>query len=116
MRRRLGGTDSFGTSGGISANLVQSLANEIGKNVGVSSNFKVAGVYANTLVGFNMIGTQNDAEKIAADKYISYVEYNQVVEASQVTWGIDRVDQRDLPLDNTFNPSGNGSGWLELGF
>jgi len=110
VRRRLGGTDSFGTSGGISANLVQSLANEIGKNVGVSSNFKVAGVYANTLVGFNMIGTQNDAEKIAADKYISYVEYNQVVEASQVTWGIDRVDQRDLPLDNTFNPSGNGSG------
>lgn len=27
-----------------------------------------------------------------------------------VSWGIDRVDDRELPLDNTFEPSGTGAG------
>ena len=34
---------------------------------------------------------------------IEYVEEDQVVRA-QVTWGLDRVDQRDLPLDDSYNP------------
>merc|ERR1712232_737446 len=29
---------------------------------------------------------------------------------SPATWGIDRVDQRDLPLSNSYGVSGNGSG------
>jgi len=29
---------------------------------------------------------------------------------SPATWGIDRVDQRDLPLSNSYSVSGNGSG------
>ncbi|MET9319333.1 S8 family peptidase [Streptomyces sp. NPDC003038] len=26
------------------------------------------------------------------------------------TWGLDRIDQRSLPLDNSFSPQGNGAG------
>ena len=26
------------------------------------------------------------------------------------TWGLDRIDQRSLPLDSQFTPAGNGSG------
>ncbi|KAJ3381183.1 hypothetical protein HDU92_005551 [Lobulomyces angularis] len=29
---------------------------------------------------------------------------------SDVTWGLDRVDQRNLPLNSQYNPSGNGAG------
>ena len=45
---------------------------------------------------------------------VAYVERDQVVHAvasqTPATWGLDRIDQRDLPLNNTYNYNQTGAG------
>jgi subtilisin family serine protease len=56
-----------------------------------------------------------DAERLAADPAVDYVEQNKRVElaATQLNppgWGEDRVDQRTLPLDASFTYPNTGAG------
>ncbi|MDA1362832.1 S8 family peptidase [Glycomyces luteolus] len=57
----------------------------------------------------------SDAERLAADPDVDYVEQNTVVKtaATQInppSWGQDRVDQRALPLDASFTYTNTGTG------
>lgn len=56
-----------------------------------------------------------EAAKIAADEAVAFVEQNRTVSIADVqtappSWGLDRVDQLDLPLDDTYEYLGDGSG------
>jgi subtilisin family serine protease len=56
-----------------------------------------------------------DAARLAADPAVDYVEQNSRVElaATQLNppgWGLDRVDQRALPLDASFTYPNSGAG------
>ena len=48
------------------------------------------------------------------DQRVAYVEPDQIVHTvgtqTPATWGIDRIDQRDLPLNNTYNYNQTGQG------
>jgi subtilisin family serine protease len=71
--------------------------------------------YAQALRGFASRMTPEQARAMAADPEVAYVEENGVMRASgerqsDVTWGIDRVDQRDLPLDKAYLYSSIGKG------
>ncbi|ASP37448.1 alkaline serine protease [Bacterioplanes sanyensis] len=57
------------------------------------------------------------AEAIAQQAGVALVEQNQRVQIdpqeavqNNATWGLDRIDQRDLPLDSTYNYDFDGSG------
>nr|XP_006823474.1 PREDICTED: subtilisin-like protease 6-like [Saccoglossus kowalevskii] len=39
-----------------------------------------------------------------------YIEETVMVNGSDISWGQDRIDQRLLPLDNTYTPAGDGQG------
>ena len=71
-------------------------------------NGKVTRVFDQVLHGFAAQLTERDARRLAAHPAVARVEQDQRVHAmgSQTnppSWGLDRIDQRYLPLDNTYN-------------
>ena len=69
-------------------------------------------VYEGALRGFAINMKEDAARKLAADSRVAYVEQDQVMEViatqTNATWGIDRIDQRMLPLNSTFNYNNQG--------
>jgi subtilisin family serine protease len=65
-------------------------------------------VYQRALRGFSVQATAEQAARIAASPDVAYVEQDQVVQldTDQVnppSWGLDRIDQRNLPLNNLYS-------------
>ena len=74
----------------------------------------VTHVYQHALKGFAVRLSPDEAADLAGDPRVAYVEQDRVMHAtatqSPATWGLDRIDQRDLPLSNsyTYNQTGPG--------
>jgi len=75
-----------------------------------SEMVEVSEVYSNAMEGFTAKMSIKAAEKLSELDGVDFVEQNKVVKLDAVTWGIDRVDQRDLPLDDTFITDGDADG------
>ncbi|HEU4407934.1 MAG TPA: S8 family serine peptidase, partial [Polyangiaceae bacterium] len=75
---------------------------------------QVGQVFRHALQGFVAEMTEVDAKRLSEDPRVKYVEEDGVMSISatqpNATWGLDRVDQRALPLDQsyTYNTAGGG--------
>lgn len=73
-----------------------------------------AHTYQHVIKGFAARLPEQAVEALRRNPNVAYVEQDQVVTAvgtqSPATWGLDRVDQLDLPLNNTYNYGPDGSG------
>jgi subtilisin family serine protease len=70
--------------------------------------------FRRALKGFSVKMSEQQAQRMADDPRVEFVEEDGEVTASATqtgaTWGIDRIDQRDLPLNSTYNYNATGTG------
>jgi subtilisin family serine protease len=64
-------------------------------------------VWQHALHGFALRGSAETAAKIAGDQRVAYVQQDEVIKIATTqsptpSWGLDRIDQRDYPLDNSY--------------
>ncbi|GAB2574083.1 hypothetical protein GCM10027034_00250 [Ramlibacter solisilvae] len=70
--------------------------------------------YSSVLKGFAATLSDNAVEKLRHDPRVAFIEQDQTVSLSgsqnAATWGLDRIDQADRPLDTVYHYSRTGAG------
>jgi subtilisin family serine protease len=72
-------------------------------------------VYAFALRGFAAFMSEEDAVEISRNPLVAYVEEDSIVDAmtnqlNPPSWGLDRIGQHDLPLNNSYAYTTTGAG------
>ncbi|MFI6098962.1 S8 family peptidase [Lentzea sp. NPDC051213] len=85
------------------------------ENLSAKYSAKVKHTYKSALRGFSAQISEAQAKLLAADPAVAYVEQDGEVHASDTqtptpSWGLDRIDQRALPLDNSYTYPNRGAG------
>jgi subtilisin family serine protease len=91
-----------------------STAHPVAKEYASRYGVEVSYVYEHALKGFAIDLPSRVVDGITSDPRVSFVEPDGVVSIaarqSPVTWGLDRIDQRNRPLSNSYTYFNTGAG------
>src|SRR5262249_33343293 len=70
--------------------------------------------FHHALNGYSLQATESAMSRLLDDPRVKYIQEDGVVHAfatqDNATWGLDRIDQRMLPPDQTYTYNANGAG------
>ncbi len=74
----------------------------------------ITGRFDNAINGFSAVMTEAQAIALSQDSRVKFVEEDSIMEAlatqTNPPWGLDRIGQRNLPLNQTYSYTTNGTG------
>ncbi len=80
----------------------------------VKANLEIDHVYTSSLAGFSARVTDASLASLRQDTRVEYIEADQTMSANTTqtgaTWGLDRIDQRALPLNGSYSYTPDGGG------
>src|SRR6266576_2161397 len=77
--------------------------NDVAASVKSGGQRRVQREYRRGIKGIAVEMSDAEAQQIARDPRVDYVEEDSVIATTTLPWGLDRIDQRSLPLDDSFN-------------
>ena len=97
----------------MSARGVQQTSEMVAKGIGTRFGAKVERSFKHVLNGAVITTDVENAKRMADDPEVAYVEADQIMRISGTqtgaTWGLDRIDQTNLPLNSSFTyPTSSG--------
>ncbi|HYN85537.1 MAG TPA: S8 family peptidase [Pyrinomonadaceae bacterium] len=91
-----------------------SFAPVVAEDLAKAHGGKIKHVYKHALLGFSVELPEAAAVALSNDPRVKFVEEDGVVRASATQsnppWGLDRIDQRNLPLNQQYNYTPTGAG------
>jgi subtilisin family serine protease len=95
----------------------ETMVEETARKLASKFKGKIFSYYKNVFKGFAVRLNKESAIALSRDPQVLFVEESRyiggpsaVTEQSYATWGLDRIDQRNLPLNGTYKYFQNGSG------
>ncbi|XP_072042753.1 aqualysin-1-like [Amphiura filiformis] len=86
---------------------------DILKTKSTAGTYKINRVFKHAIKAFTADLHQEDLDTLRRNRMVEYVEEDLPVThfttVDEITWGLDRIDQRNINLDNKYEVNGNGS-------
>lgn len=106
--------DKLPSSKALGLPLVGTLVSDIAEQLATDHGLTLGPVFENALTGFVAQMTPQQVTDLLAVPGVSYIEQDTIVSGTatqnNATWGLDRIDQANRPLDGTYNYNLDGQG------
>ncbi len=103
------------TSGLTSSLSAQSFVKSTAQNISQNLGIKVNKEFSRAVLGMSITASYDQIEALRDNPLVDYIEANRTIQVTDTqtnppSWGLDRVDQDNLPLNNEYQYEGDGSG------